>query len=774
MFLRSEAEKANNSNQKKKNSAVTRNGLRDSRLVVNMAGGEGGRKGRSSYNAIGHSANGVETTSDRMSRKQMKSDRQQLTKQEQQNGTLSTTTTTATACNSGVPPDAATGSGAGSGADAATAAERTKLPNGGDCGADKSESDLVGVVRNEIDERKSNEVILPMTQESNARSSSPSSYSYSGDGGNSDVVQGETVENVVHVMEKISLGTATAPAPAPIPAACLSSIPRAAQLTQRKMDSIGSEGSHHLNLSPAFKFLIPSAVAGCIIGKGGRIICKVQQETGTKIKLSQNYEFFPGTNDRVCLIIGNEENILVAMTDILQRIVGVYHHLEAYLAKRQQHPSRENGVGGTEGSNSERAPGHPVQTDVAGATRSAQDDSVLQENEENVETVYIKVLVPMAAANHLLKENNGTLNEALTLTSATCIFTIMEDNTVPHERVCALSGTVKEVLGLVQALFLVLRKKDLGGGYIHMSTAYRQCRSAIPSGGGAAVLRKGGGGEQSSSTDPYYPNPSRKQQQQSRIQYPYGGGGGEGLPIDSGQDLGATDRRGAPAAACAQQGQQAAHIGSLYSGCYPVTSQEWGPSYGVTPGGSNLIGTTSQEPPFYFPYYMGGIRDPSMIGMNGVVYPEGPPMTAAPQAIQVQVTIPDFLVGLVLGKRGANIMRIQKATGARVHISPRGRFVPGTTHRAVAITGTLQETTAAQYLINQCLNSAMGDVHNSEINVPQQKVPPYTQQLLYSSQYDQAVMYPQQQRGHFVVPPPQVETFFKSLSHFALRLYCKL
>ncbi len=781
VFLRSEVEEANNSN--KKNSAITRNGHRNGSVTVNMAEVENQRKVGSPYNANGHNANGVETTTtnDRMTRKQMKSDRQQLTNRDgQKNGILSTT---ATDCNlGGVPPG--------------VAAEKTKpLLNGGDCGADKSENSL-GVGGNEMDERKRNEVVLPKTtpKDSDTRSNSPSSYSYSGDDGINDVVWGhKPVEDVVRVMEKINLGTATSPVPAaetetplpgnnnnkqhqqppPIPEACL------AQQTNEMMDSVGSAGSHYQKSNPAFKFLIPSAVAGCIIGKGGKIICKVQQETRTKIKLSQNHEFFPGTNDRVCLITGDEEDILVAMTDILQRIVGFYRHLDAHLAKQQQQNAlRENGVGGTGESSSERAaPGHPVETDVEGATRSsAQDDSVLQgKNEENVETLYIKVLVPVSAAENLLKENN----DALTLAAGNeCIFHIMEDSSVPHERVCSLSGTVKGVLGLIQALFVVLRENELGGEYIHMTTAYKQCRSEIPAGGGAgaggasAALRTGGSREQRSSTGSYYSNPSTKHQgQHPKVQYPCrgGGGGGEGgLPIDSGQDLGAIDRRGTalPSAACVQQGQQAAaHIGPLYSGFYPATSQEAGPpAYVLTPGGSNLMGTTSQEQlPYYYPYYgggMGGIRGPSVVGMNGIVYPEGPPMTAAPQSVHIQISIPDLFVGVVLGKRGSNIMRIQKATGARIHISPRGKFVPGTTHRAVAITGTLQETTAAQYMISQSLNSAVGSgYNNSDVNVQQQqKMPQYTQQLLYSSQYDQAGMYPQQQRGHHfgVPPPPQV------------------
>ncbi len=763
MLVTTEKEETNNSTQKKKSSAATtRYGLRGSGVVVSKVEGGGRRKGRSSYNGNGRNETEVlVTASDRRSREETKSDRQQLTKQQQQqqqqqNRTLPTTTTI-TACNSGVPP-----------ALDSTAADRKNIPNGGDCVVDKYDSDLEGGRNEIVDERKRNEVVLTMTQESNAHnSSSPSSF-YSGDSGSNDVVRVEPVENVVHAMEKVRLEAATALAPeaAPIPTVDLSSsIPRPVQRTQRKRGSIGFEGSYDRTLSPAFKILIPSAVAGCIIGKGGRIICQVQQETGTKIKLSQNHEFFPGTNDRVCLIIGDEENILVAITDILQRIVEFYHQSSARLVKYQQHPSHQNqqamatpgtsgeksggssggagtsngnGVGGTGESSEKATPGYPNQTDVADATRSTQDDSVLQEEEENVESVHIKVLVPVAAADHLLREGNGALMEALTLTSATCVFTGKEESPVPHERVCALSGTVKEVLGLVQLIFSVTRNSNLGGGYIHMSTAYKPCRGAMPPRVGTPL--RGGGG----------------------------GGGGEGLAIDSSQDVGARDRRGTPAPAYVQLGQQQhqqqTHVGPLYSGGnYNVLSQEGGLAYVLSSGGTNLMGTTSQEQQqLYFPYFVGGMQDPSIVGMNGDMYPDGPPPSAAaPQIIQVQVAIPDFLVGVVLGKRGVNVMRIQKAARACIHISPRGEFVPGTTHRTVVIVGTLQAITAAQYLINQCMNAALAEAYNpAEGNVQHQQVPLYNMQQLYSSQYGQVGTYPQQQRGHFISPPPQVQTFY--------------
>ena len=40
--------------------------------------------------------------------------------------------------------------------------------------------------------------------------------------------------------------------------------------------------------------LIPSTVAGSIIGKGGQTIAQLQKDTKTVIKLSKNNDFYPG------------------------------------------------------------------------------------------------------------------------------------------------------------------------------------------------------------------------------------------------------------------------------------------------------------------------------------------------------------------------------------------------------------------------------------------------------------------------------------------------
>lgn len=51
-----------------------------------------------------------------------------------------------------------------------------------------------------------------------------------------------------------------------------------------------------------FKILCPQSITGIIIGKGGSTINQLNGSTGVSIKLSQNNEYFPSTNnDRILL-----------------------------------------------------------------------------------------------------------------------------------------------------------------------------------------------------------------------------------------------------------------------------------------------------------------------------------------------------------------------------------------------------------------------------------------------------------------------------------------
>lgn len=70
-----------------------------------------------------------------------------------------------------------------------------------------------------------------------------------------------------------------------------------------------------------FKILCPQPVTGLIIGKGGSIINHMNATCGARIKLSQNNEYYPTTNDRILVISGDRKGMLNAVNELVTRIV---------------------------------------------------------------------------------------------------------------------------------------------------------------------------------------------------------------------------------------------------------------------------------------------------------------------------------------------------------------------------------------------------------------------------------------------------------------------
>ncbi|KAL4707340.1 hypothetical protein ACJJTC_005269 [Scirpophaga incertulas] len=55
----------------------------------------------------------------------------------------------------------------------------------------------------------------------------------------------------------------------------------------------GNITSHFVEPTYHFKVLVPSMVAGAIIGKGGETIAQLQKDTGARVKMSKSHDFYP-------------------------------------------------------------------------------------------------------------------------------------------------------------------------------------------------------------------------------------------------------------------------------------------------------------------------------------------------------------------------------------------------------------------------------------------------------------------------------------------------
>ncbi|KAF3964680.1 hypothetical protein CMV_011056 [Castanea mollissima] len=73
------------------------------------------------------------------------------------------------------------------------------------------------------------------------------------------------------------------------------------------------------------RFLVSNAAAGSVIGKGGSTITDFQSQSGARIQLSRNQEFFPGTTDRIIMISGAINETLKAVDLVLAKLLSEIH-----------------------------------------------------------------------------------------------------------------------------------------------------------------------------------------------------------------------------------------------------------------------------------------------------------------------------------------------------------------------------------------------------------------------------------------------------------------
>ncbi|KAL7676102.1 hypothetical protein ACOME3_002358 [Neoechinorhynchus agilis] len=98
---------------------------------------------------------------------------------------------------------------------------------------------------------------------------------------------------------------------------------------------------------------------------------------------------------------------------------------------------------------------------------------------------------------------------------------------------------------------------------------------------------------------------------------------------------------------------------------------------------------------------MNTIRSPAAMAALSTVA-KGPG-TGPNETLTMQ--LPDYYAGSIIGTAGKGITLMQQKTGAHIHVSSRGHYVPGTTNRMVTITGTADACLQAQDLIIDAISA---------------------------------------------------------------------
>ncbi|NXY52626.1 PCBP2 protein, partial [Callaeas wilsoni] len=104
-------------------------------------------------------------------------------------------------------------------------------------------------------------------------------------------------------------------------------------------------------------------------------------------------------------------------------------------------------------------------------------------------------------------------------------------------------------------------------------------------------------------------------------------------------------------------------------------------------------------------------------GFSGMETPSlsVPGLDASAQTTSHELTIPNDLIGCIIGRQGAKINEIRQMSGAQIKIA---NPVEGSTDRQVTITGSAASISLAQYLINVSLESAKPSSQAASVTIP--------------------------------------------------------
>lgn len=407
--------------------------------------------------------------------------------------------------------------------------------------------------------------------------------------------------------------------------------------------------AHHHNSGPggidpgsAIKLLVSAGLAGCLIGKGGSTINDLQERTGARIKLSQNQDFFPGTQDRIVLISGEPETVTHGLSLVIEHL-----HSNAQARANSSHMSLgggEEGEGGEEGGaggggegdeqeyHNQQQQQQQQQEEEENIRQQQQQHQQDEDNEHNQEgtsppppnsssftgTTSVKLLIAKGAGGLVIGRGGATIKTLNEETGARIQLAAKDEaaGVVTGERVVTISGPLDVVLKGVSRIMEKLNEEPELARYQNLTTSYSRSTSAA---------------------HPMHP--------------------AFDMPTYHTQSFGETQALFSPG--------------------------------GLSGSGNNLggnLGNASNAPPGSHPHHL-----PHPHHHNQ------PPQGQTTATLTMQV--PDKLIGSILGKGGLTLKDLQVQSGSRITISKRGEYAPGTQNRIVTIEGPSYSAELARNMV---------------------------------------------------------------------------
>lgn len=215
--------------------------------------------------------------------------------------------------------------------------------------------------------------------------------------------------------------------------------------------SIVDDGGKKISI----KFLIANSHAGSLIGTGGKSIKELVGVTNARVIVSGTNEVFPGTNDRVVLVAGSRNSVVLAQTLIWEMI---------------------------------------AQNVKSGSDRSTEwsPQTVVKELGMNDDVEVIsKVSIPASVGGLILGRGGETIRSISSDTGAKIVMTSKEDALFTQERVLTISGSAGQCVRCVTAIVDRLDEQEEVAHFFNRGTTYS---SPLSRGGFMAGMGFGGGG----------------------------------------------------------------------------------------------------------------------------------------------------------------------------------------------------------------------------------------------------------------------------------------
>ena len=453
----------------------------------------------------------------------------------------------------------------------------------------------------------------------------------------------------------------------------------------------------------AIKILVSNNVAGSIIGRAGQTISELQSQSSTRIKLSQTGDYYPGSQDRVCLVQGHLENVKGAVSLLLERLHMLQEHQHsqhlAWQSNRAESsppfdfvvrilvPSSCCGmIIGKSGSN------------IRQMEESSGVTSVRLSPKDIVDPNYPSATITSATSERVVTLTGSTLESCLN-----CVCIILDGMTL-HPDICRYTNLTTSYSRLMPDPFTTAPPRSIPQGSLHGNDGNLQEPWQYGQSHQAGIGRRvssspdlSGGFLPHRSPAPIDPGPVGPHASREAMPFSpmFGGPSSSYSPVRAqpeprmpqnagppGPQMYLNPHMENPASTLVPNSVSAPDLLALQLESMQLQSSP-------PPQQSSLLPPQPTQGHQEYPLF----PSPQLAS---------PGMAAVLPGFSAQVLVPDNMIGSILGRGGKTLGELQAQSGTRIRISQRGEYLPGTRNRIVSVRGpTAQSVSLAQYLMSQ-------------------------------------------------------------------------